>query len=60
MKVVWLAQSIGLAVWELARAFLTRPLKRLLALLPALLLVSIVLALISSSGVLAPFVYPLF
>lgn len=34
--------------------------RRFLILLPVLLLVAIVIAVISSSGALAPFVYPLF
>ena len=34
--------------------------RRFLVLLPALLLVAVALAIVSSSGALAPFVYPLF
>jgi hypothetical protein len=49
------------SVLELVREFWRRRKhRRLLILLPVLLLLASVMALIGSAGVLAPFVYPLF
>ena len=53
-------QGIALSVSELFRAMIARRHRRLLPLLPVLLIVALMLAIVSSSGVLAPFVYPLF
>ena len=47
-------------IGELFGAMLRRRHRRFLILFPVLMLVAVVIALISSSGALAPFVYPLF
>ncbi len=48
------------SIREVVGATSTRRSRRFLLLLPILLIFAVVLALITSSGALAPFVYPLF
>jgi hypothetical protein len=45
---------------EIFGAFAIKRHRRFLLLLPILLMIAVLLAVISSSGLLAPFVYPLF
>lgn len=60
MRVIWFVQSVCGSIAELFSALRGRRLGRLLLVLPVLLAIALVLALISSSGVIAPFLYPLF
>lgn len=60
MKPVWMLKSISMSVAEIVKSFLKRRTASLLLVLPVMLLFALALALISSSGVLAPFIYPLF
>lgn len=53
-------RGIFSTVREVVGATTTRRSRRFLLLLPILLIFAIVIALITSSGALAPFVYPLF
>lgn len=55
---LWKGTLISLE--EILRVFFIRKNRPFLLLLPILLLVALLLAIVSSSGVLAPFVYPLF
>jgi hypothetical protein len=49
-----------MTVGEIFRAIAPKRHRRFMILLPVLLLLAVLLAVVSSSGVLAPFVYPLF
>jgi hypothetical protein len=60
MRFQWAVQSVCISVQDLVVAFVRRRARLLLLLLPAILLFSLVLAMVSSSGALAPFIYPLF
>ncbi len=60
MRFQWVVQSACSSVGDLVVAFVRRRARLLLLLLPAILLFSLVLAIVSSSGALAPFIYPLF
>jgi hypothetical protein len=62
MRGVWdFLVAVVLSVSELTREFAAkRRNRRFLFLLPALLVLALVMAVIGSAGVLAPFVYPLF
>lgn len=53
-------QGIFLSVSEIFGSMSKRRSRRLLPILPILLVIALLLGIISSSGVLAPFVYPLF
>ena len=53
-------RSIFMTIADVFRAFTRKGHRRFLLLLPVLLLLALLLAIVSSSGALAPFVYPLF
>lgn len=58
--ILWRLQSVSAAVSDLIRALSGRRVGRLFVVVPALILIAALLALVTSSGVLAPFLYPLF
>ncbi len=60
MKALWFVQNIAVSIADFAGAVSRRRMRRLLILLPVLLAIALALALVSSSGALAPFLYPLF
>jgi len=60
MRVLWFLQSVFGAIADLVLTMLNRRMGRFLTFLPVLLLIALVFALISSSGAIAPFLYPLF
>jgi hypothetical protein len=60
MKFFWVFQSITESVRDVIGALAQRRQRWLLVLLPVLLLIAVLLAIVSSSGALAPFLYPLF
>jgi hypothetical protein len=60
MKIVWMIQSISASLRDMVGALAQRRQRWLLILLPVLLVISLLLAIVSSSGALAPFLYPLF
>lgn len=54
------AKGVLLTIREIFSAVLKKRHRRFIVLLPFLMIIAMVLAVITSSGVLAPFVYPLF
>lgn len=60
MRIASRAAGAFTTIAELIRAVSRKRHRRFLILMPVLLLVAVVIAVISSSGALAPFVYPLF
>jgi hypothetical protein len=60
MRIKWFLQGVGSTVVDLVKALFQSRTRRMVLILPVLLLIALVFALVSSSGVLAPFLYPLF
>lgn len=52
--------SVVMSIGDIFATFARNRLKRYLIILPVLFIVALLLSIISSSGVLAPFLYPLF
>ena len=53
-------RGILTTIGEIVSAVMTKRHRRFMILLPVLLALAVIIALITSSGALAPFVYPLF
>jgi hypothetical protein len=60
MRMIWFVQSIGMSLRDVVATLVRQKQRRFLLILPVLLLIGLLLAIASSSGVLAPFLYPLF
>jgi hypothetical protein len=59
-RIVSRAAGAFTTIAEVAKSVARKRHRRFLILMPVLLLIAVVIAVISSSGALAPFVYPLF
>ncbi|WP_434628044.1 hypothetical protein [Chromobacterium sp. CV08] len=60
MKYLWIIQGVFSSIIEIFKDLNKGGRRMLLFMLPTLLVIALLLAVISSSGILAPFLYPLF
>jgi hypothetical protein len=60
MKPTWVIKSVVMSIRDVTEVMFQRKQRKLLLVLCVLLALGLVLAIVSSSGVLAPFLYPLF